>query len=383
MLDTEISRLNTELKHVDGKFRITDLNSRNGTRVNGKKVKSQDLSPGDEVRIGQSRLTFDIQRPTQEQQEVQEQRGVAPRKRPGGAEGEEAEKEAAERTPEDAAEDTLVGRRLGDFKIISKLGEGDSTTVYKAVQLSKNRFVAVKIFPPEMTQDKVAMKRFVRGAKSGSQLRHPNIVRILGGGQTDGLYYLFMEYVEGTSLRKVLEQGKPVDPKACLEIAVQLCDALQLAFERRIVHRNIKPGNILIDTDGVVKLADVGLAKTIEESGASDTTDPGTILGTLNYMSPEQLADAGVVDHRSDIYSLGATLYALLTGVDPFASPSTLDTMIKIQKEPAEPVKRQNPDVPDSLCQLIEKCMAKFPEDRVQTPEELRGGLKQVQAELG
>ena len=385
MLDSEVSRLNTEIKNTEGKFRITDLNSRNGTRVNGKKIKSQELSPGDEIRVGQSRLTFTLERVARQvaPPELAQKRGVAPRKRPGAGGEDTVVQEQEAPIVEEGSEDPLVGRRLGDFKILTKLGEGDSTTVYKAIQLSKNRFVALKIFPPEMTQDKVAMKRFIRGAKSGSQLRHPNIVRILGGGQADGIYYLFMEYVEGTNLRKVLDRGKPVDLKAALEITLQLADALQLAYERRIVHRNIKPSNILINQDGLVKLADVGLAKTIEESGASDITDPGTILGTLNYMSPEQLADAGVVDHRSDIYSLGATLYALLTGVEPFTSPSTLDTMIKIQKEPPDPPKRFNPDISDSACELIEKCMAKFPEDRIQTPKELRENLKRIQAELG
>jgi len=401
--DHEISRLHCEVQNAGGIYSVSDLNSRNGTKVNDEKITKRPLRQGDVIEVGSTRIMFKVERAVVEQAaEPKAKPQVTPRRRPTGlpspaSPGAPAEEspapgailETIASAPENAAVepggDAFVGRKLGDFKVVAKLGAGDSASVYKAVQFSKNRLVALKVFPPEMARDAAAMTRFIRGAKSGSQLRHPNIVRILGGGQTEGIYYIFMEFVEGCSLRDLMKKaqdGELLAPKTCVNIATQLAEALQLAYEKRIVHRNIKPDNILVDKDGVVKLSDLGLAKTIQEPGGSDITDPGTILGTLNYMSPEQLADAGIVDHRSDIYSLGATLYALVTGIEPFASPSTLDTMIKIQKEKLEPASKHNPALPESLCRVIQKAMAKFPEERYQTPEELLLDLRKVKEEV-
>ena len=384
LADTEISRLHCEINREEDGFWITDLNSRNGTKVDGRRIDKARLGEGGNIEIGVTSIQLDtvVKRPEAPTDRFHVP-SVGARKRPAApADEQQRQEDGAEDLSQ---EDPFAGRKIGDFKLVNRLGGGHSTYVYKAIQFSKNRLVALKILPPEMAMNKSVMRRFVRGAKSGSQLRHPNIVRILGGGLSDGVYYVWMEYVDGQSLRAAMEGAggaARVEMNAALDIASQIAEALVLAYEKRIVHRNIKPGNILIGKDGIVKLADLGLAKTIEDSGASDTTDPGTILGTLNYMSPEQIQDAGVVDHRSDIYSLGATLYAMVTGVEPFAAPTTLDVIIRIQKEPVEAPEKRRPETPQAICQIILKAMAKSPDDRYQSPAEMLADLKTARRSL-
>ena len=376
LTDSEVSRLHCEINYEDDSFWITDLNSRNGTRVGGKRAGKAKLTDGVGIEIGVTNIEFTahVRRPDLSASRFHVP-SVAKRDRPAAA-GTQADPDAAAGP---AKPDAFEGKAIGEFKLVTRLGGGDSTHVYKAIQFSKNRLVALKILPPEVAADKTIMKRFIRGAKSGSQLRHPNIVRVLGGGLSDGVYYVWMEYVDGQNLKTALANS---GPQGCLQvadalnIAVQISEALVLAYEKRIVHRNIKPGNILIGKDGVAKLADLGLAKTIEESGASDITDPGTILGTLNYMSPEQIQDAGVVDHRSDIYSLGATLYTMVTGAVPFAAPTTLDIMIQIQQKDVDPPEKHNASVPSNVSQIILKAMAKNPDERYQTPAEMLADMK-------
>ncbi len=384
LADAEISRLHCEINHEEDGFYVTDLNSRNGTLVGDERITKAKLHDGFIIELGVTRLEFRtrVQREARVSEKFHEP-AVAAIRRPSAKLGATKPTQAK---PVEAEKDPFEGRILGDFKIISRLGGSDSTYVYKAIQQSKNRLVALKVLPPEMAINKSAMKRFVRGAKSGSQLRHPNIVRILGGGMSEGVYYIWMEYVEGQSLRALMEAAGPrgrMDARTTLNIAIQICEALVVAHEKRIVHRNIKPGNILISKDGVAKLGDLGLAKTVEEQGGSDITDPGTILGTLNYMSPEQIQDAGVVDHRSDIYSLGASMYTMVTGVEPFAAPTTLDIIIHIQKTQVEPVAKYNPDLPEEIGAIIHKAMAKDPNDRQQSPQELLDALRQARQALG
>lgn len=374
--DTEVSRLHCEIDKEEDGFWVTDLNSRNGTKVGGRRVDKAKLADGVNIEVGVTVIEFstEVRRPDMPTERFHVP-SVEARTRP--VPPVDAEQANGGRTEAGAQEDPFAGRTIGDFKLVNRLGGGDSTCVYKAIQFSKNRLVALKILPPEMAMNKSIMRRFVRGAKSGSQLRHPNIVRILGGGLSDGIYYVWMEYVDGQSLRAIMAgAGTGIGLLMALDISVQIAEALVLAYEKRIVHRNIKPGNILIGRDKIAKLADLGLAKTMEDSGASDITDPGTILGTLNYMSPEQIQDAGVVDHRSDIYSLGATLYAMVTGVEPFAAPTTLDVIIRIQKEPVDPLEKHRPEVPQALSQIVLKAMAKSPDDRYQSPAALLADLK-------
>jgi tRNA A-37 threonylcarbamoyl transferase component Bud32 len=234
------------------------------------------------------------------------------------------------------------------LEIAELLGKGGMGAVYKARQPHLDRFVALKILPPETARDPAFAERFAREARALGRLNHPHIVAVYDYGQSGDLYYVVMEYVDGVNLRQAMRAGQ-LTPEEALRIVPQLCDALQFAHDEGIVHRDIKPENILLDRRGRVKVADFGLAKLLGQS-AIDTGLTGTqqVMGTLHYMAPEQLAGARTVDHRADIYSLGVTFYEMLTGELPlghFPPPSRkaaidvrLDDVVlrTLEREPAD-----------------------------------------------
>jgi predicted Ser/Thr protein kinase len=234
------------------------------------------------------------------------------------------------------------------LEILELLGKGGMGAVYMARQPHLDRFVALKVLPPETARDPAFAERFAREARALARLNHPNIVGVHDFGQSDGLYYLMMEYVDGVNLRQAMRAGQ-LTPEDALRIVPQLCDALQFAHDEGIVHRDIKPENILLDRRGRVKVADFGLAKMLGQS-AENASLTGTqqVMGTLHYMAPEQIAGAHAVDHRADIYALGVTFYEMLTGQLPlgrFPPPSKkapIDARIDhvvlrtLEHEPAE-----------------------------------------------
>lgn len=228
----------------------------------------------------------------------------------------------------------LTGR-FPQLEIISFVGQGGMGAVYKARQKQLDRIVALKILPPGIGEDPQFAQRFAREAKALAKLDHPGIVTIHDFGQADGLFFFVMEFVDGVNLRQLL-QSRRISPREALAIVPQICDALQYAHDKGIVHRDIKPENILLDRRGRVKVADFGLAKLVgcgnelasesrEATPSAALTEAGKIIGTPNYIAPEQMAHPGEVDHRTDIYSLGVVFYEMLTGELPlgkFVAPS-------------------------------------------------------------
>ncbi len=224
-----------------------------------------------------------------------------------------------------------LGRHFPQFEIVELLGRGGMGAVYKARQPNLDRYVALKILPPEVGQDPAFADRFMREARALAMLNHSCIVAVYDFGEADGLYYFVMEYVDGTNLRQTIETGGLKPPEA-LAIVPQICDALQFAHDEGVVHRDIKPDNILIDKRGRVKIADFGLAKLLavdsENSPAKrpfTLTGTNQVMGTPHYMAPEQMQGSSAVDHRADIYSLGVVFYEMLTGELPigrFEPPS-------------------------------------------------------------
>ena len=224
-----------------------------------------------------------------------------------------------------------LAQHFPQFEIVELLGKGGMGAVYKARQPQLDRYVALKILPPEVGKDPAFAERFMREARALAKLNHSSIVAVYEFGEVDGLYYFVMEYVDGANLRQTIAAGGVTPPEA-LAIVPQICDALQFAHDEGVVHRDIKPENILIDKRGRVKIADFGLAKLLrvdreESSGQKPFTLTGTdqIVGTLHYMAPEQLQGSSSVDHRADIYSLGVVFYEMLTGELPigrFEPPS-------------------------------------------------------------
>lgn len=264
------------------------------------------------------------------------------------------------------------------YIIESKLGQGAFGAVYKAISQRNGHMVALKTIRPQLVQNEKDVRRFFREAGTGATLVHPNIIRIYDAGESRGCHYIAMEFVDGRDVNSLIEQYGRIDIGYTLRVGIQIANALQHAYERSIVHRDIKPENILVTAQGQAKLVDFGLAKNFQQAGVSGLTAPGEGMGTLAYMPPEQLDNALMADQRSDIYSLGATLYHMLTGQRPFNEKTTRKFIMKILNEMPVPIREQNPQVPQELEQIIDKAMSKEPEDRYQTPAEMERELNEV-----
>lgn len=257
--------------------------------------------------------------------------------------------------------DPLLGKTLGGCRIARKIGSGGMGAVYEALHLGLDKKVAIKILPPEFTSHATALERFQREARAAAKLEHSNIVQVLNVGNEGGYNFIVMQFVEGESLGRLVSQRKALPWREALNFVREAARGLASAHAAGVIHRDIKPDNILVSKDGVAKVADFGLARTLDSAVSLSTT--GQIMGTPDYMSPEQ-AQAQKIDGRGDIYSLGATFYFLLCGKKPFHADTPLAIIMKHVSEPPRPLREVNPDVPAAVENVISKMMAKKPEDR-------------------
>ena len=264
------------------------------------------------------------------------------------------------------------------YEVYGKIGSGGMATVYKAKQLSLDRLVAIKILAPFLAENAAFVKRFLKEARVIGKLNHPNIVQGFDAGEVDGTYYFAMEYCSGPTLLTLLQRGGALDQDRSLHIILQVARALEHAYSQGLVHRDVKPDNIMIVQGGVAKLCDLGLAKDV--SRGSGSTEKGATLGTPNYISPEQARGDAHVDIRSDVYSLGATLYHMVAGVPPFDGPNPTVIMVKHLNEPPLPPRVRNREVDARLQPIILRMLAKNPDDRYQTPIDLVQDLVALQA---
>ncbi len=256
------------------------------------------------------------------------------------------------------------------YEIIEKVGSGGMADVYRAKCHRLNRFVGIKILKPEFSADKNLVTKFRAEAQSAAGLSHPNIVSVYDVGDDGDLHYIVMELVEGITLKKFIEKKGKLEIKEAIGIAIQISQGLEAAHDNHIVHRDIKPQNIIISREGKVKVADFGIAKA-----ATTNTVTQNAVGSVHYLSPEQ-ARGGYSDEKSDIYSLGVTMYEMLCGKVPFAGDNTVSVALShIQYEPV-PVKEVNPAVPYSVDMIVQKCMQKRPENRYLSASELIVDLK-------
>lgn len=266
----------------------------------------------------------------------------------------------------------LAGTKLGNYEIESLLGRGGMSVVYKARQVNLDRPVALKILPPTLSSDPSFVKRFEREACAIAALNHPNIVQIYDVGQDEYIYYYAMEFMDGTSLDNLLFQRGSLPLERAVNIVAKVAKALGYMHRRGIIHRDIKPSNIMIDALGIVKVTDFGLA--LQERTQRLTAD-GSILGTLEYMSPEQ-ASGETATALSDIYSLGAAFYELLTGRMPFEADTPLGVIKKIQTEEPAPPRSINSQIPPGAEKIILKMMAKNPKKRYPNCRAVRADLR-------
>jgi serine/threonine protein kinase len=283
-----------------------------------------------------------------------------------------------------------TGTRFGRYEVRSPLGAGGMGEVYLAQDTRLKRPVALKLLSAKFTQDEDRLRRFEQEACAASALNHPNIITIHEIGSEDSLHFMATEFVEGETLRQRLKRQR-LKLREALDISVQLADALRVAHEAGIVHRDIKPDNIMVRPDGYVKVLDFGLAKlTARQSSPIDSqaptlanvdTNPGTVMGTAQYMSPEQ-ARGFDVDVRTDIWSLGCVLYEMVTGHAPFTGATTSDVIVSVLEKEAQPLNAHFPEAPAELQRIVRKALRKDREERYQTVKDLLVDLKSLRQDL-
>jgi hypothetical protein len=271
----------------------------------------------------------------------------------------------------------LIGHTLGQYRIVEHIGLGGMATVYKAYQPALDRYVAVKILPAYYAHEPGFAERFVREAKAVAKLIHPHVLPIHDFGQQDELSYIVMQYVDAGTLKDML--GRPISLTMAADIVEQIAEALDYAHERGIIHRDVKPSNVLMDRGRWVLLSDFGLAKIVE--GSVQLTGSGVGVGTPAYMAPEQ-GQGLKVDRRADIYSLGIILYEMVTGGVPYSAETPMAVVVKHITEPLPLPRTINPDVPEGVERVILKALAKTPDDRYETAGKMAAALRKVVAGL-
>jgi serine/threonine protein kinase len=274
---------------------------------------------------------------------------------------------------------SLVGKTISNRYVIEEmLGQGGMSAVYKATDPNLKRVVAVKVIHSHLSSDKDFVKRFEEEAAAVAQLRHPGIIQVHDFNRDDDTYYMVLEFVPGETfqehLKRLNDSGRKLSPAKAAEYMASICDAVDYAHQRGMIHRDIKPANLMLNTLGQAILMDFGIAKIV---GSQRHTATGAVVGTAMYMSPEQIKGEQP-DRRTDIYSLGVTLFEMVGGRPPFEADSAMTLMMMHMHDPVPNVRNLNPDVPDALVAVINKSLAKDPDDRYQTAAQMAAALRNI-----
>jgi serine/threonine-protein kinase len=361
LTDQSVSRLHCELMWENAEFKLTDLDSVGGTFVDGKKIKEHSLKHDQEFQIGGTRLKLHTT-------------GIADARTIQAA-----QKPARELKPD---EGVLTGSTIKHYEVGKMLARGKAGTVYMAKDTRDGKDVAIKVLHSDFTQDAEDVQRFIRAMTTAVDLKHPNLIALYGAGKQGDLCWFAMEYVDGDPLTKLIEKFgtlKMLDWQFALRVGAHIAQALEAAHEKHIIHRNVAPESIMIRTaDKVAKLGDMMLAKAFEGIKAKQITKPGELVGDIAYMAPERTKSDVEVDTRADIYGLGATLYALLTGKPPFQGKSLVETIAQIRQADPVPPKKFQLSIPDQFQDLVMVMLAKRPEMRHQTPTEAARALERL-----
>jgi serine/threonine protein kinase len=350
LFDARVSRRHCSIiLEADG-AQVKDLGSANGTYLNGKQVRTASLATGDVLRLSETEIRVDVR--------LRSGAGAPP---------------AGE-----AAGSTALS--IPGYELVGKIGTGATGSVWEARSKASGESVAIKVSKPSVAVSHEARERFLREAAMASVLVHPNIVRVVARGEVTGSFYIVMELVKGETLRDLVARKGSLPVALALRLAGEIASALELARTCGIVHRDVKPENVLIEESGTAKLADFGLAK--QTLGGSDLTGLDEVLGTLTYMAPEQLRASAAADHRADIYSLGATLYHMLAGKPPFGGVAASALIQKVLSEAPESIAKLRPDLPPVVAVLVDKCLRKDPAARPQAASEIARLVAQLLANV-
>jgi serine/threonine-protein kinase len=365
LCDPCVSRLHCQVVAHNGTLVLTDLGSAGGTRVDGTAVDQCRLQGGEVIAIGETRLRVQLESMHESHTVIRKLPEVTPPPR---------------KLPDNVLE--LTGARLDRFDVGALLARGHSSVVYQAADTRDRQAVALKVLLPEFTCRDADLQRVQRALKAVQPLRHPNLVSVLDHGKTHLFCWIAMELVEGESLRQVIQRigtANILDWRHALRVAVHVGRALDFAHQQGIIHRNVTPPNILIrKTDNLAKLGDLMLAKALEGEQGEQITRRGELVGDLAYMAPERTYGNAPVDGRSDIYGLGATVYAMLTGKPPCQGATQFETIVQIrQATPCSPRTIQL-SVPEPFERTVMRMLAKDPQQRQQSAAELLGELDAI-----
>jgi serine/threonine protein kinase len=363
--DPRASRNHCQVQRDGDQVTVVCNSGSGGTLVNGKPVKKQSLKLGDVLQVGDTQLRLQVGDYALD---------VALAHKPS------APTAAPAARPEQL--EALSGQTLSHYDIGPVIGKGGSSMVFHATDTKDNRPVAFKVLLPEFSKDEEDMQRFVRAMKTMMPLRHPNLIALYGAGKTGGHCWVAMEYVAGENMTEVIERiglAGMLDWRYGFKVAVHVARALDYAHGQQIIHRNVAPKNILLEAPTkTVKLGNLMLAKALEGSQAQKITRPGELVGDVAYMSPERTRGTDDVDGRSDLYGLGATVYALLTGRPPFTGATLVEKITRIrQSEPEKPTKFQM-SIPSRFEGVVLKLLAEDPDDRFPTAAALLADLEKV-----
>jgi serine/threonine protein kinase len=343
LTDFLVSRNHFQVEKSGELFTISDMGSHNGTHLNGVQLQDEAmLCVGDIIRSGETLFSF-----------------LSDSQRNEGA---------------------LAGQKLAGYHLLARIGIGGMGEVYKATQISLGRKVALKILAPELTADPTYVQRFLSEAKAAARLNHPNIIGVHEVGEDNGIYYLSMEFIEGGSVQDLISgDNKKLDQLRAAEIILQGARALQYAEKAGIVHRDIKPDNLMLTGTGEVRLADLGIAKRLNVNGKADQAEG--VFGSPHYMAPEQ-ARGLPLDHRADLYSLGITFYRMLTGKLPFTGKDAREIMEKQVFDPPEPLHKLEPSLAPSIYYVMDRLLRKRPAERYPSATALITDLERALEEI-
>lgn len=276
------------------------------------------------------------------------------------------------------------GLILGEYLILDKIGAGAMGKVYKAKHRRMHRIVALKVLPPHVSTMPKIVERFFREVQVAARLVHPNVVAAFDSGESHGVHYLVMEYVEGRDMLAYADAKAPLSVAEAVELVRQSAEGLAYAHEQNIVHRDVKPSNILVENSGRAKILDLGLARITQDDAGGNTetqnvlTVEGEMMGTPDYMAPEQSCDTHAADHRADIYALGCSLYRILTGRIPYPGDTPVEKVMAHHDRPIPSLRESRQDAPPALDELFQKMLAKAPEARPQKMREVADALATI-----